>query len=90
MTNVRMKAIDTLHVSSVKADNLQPGEEFDTPQYVADDLEKRGLATRVQSAEKVEEEAPAPEPEAKQEPAAPENRALAAPANKTKPAAKSK
>lgn len=69
MTNVRMKAIDTLHVSSVKADNLLPGEEFDAPQYVADDLEKRGLATKFA--------------ETKQEPAAPENKAEPAPLNKT-------
>lgn len=72
MTNVRMKAIDTLHVSSVKADNLLPGEEFDAPQYVADDLESRGLA------EKVTEE-----PEPKAEPTAPENKAERAPLNKT-------
>lgn len=44
MTNVTMKAIDTLHVSSVSPHNLQPGEEFEVSKHIADDLEKRGLA----------------------------------------------
>lgn len=76
MTNVRMKAVDTLHVSSVKADNLRPGEEFEAPQYVADDLEARGLATRVR--------------EAKAEPDALENKMEPAPANKAAKASSKK
>jgi hypothetical protein len=43
-----MKATDTLHVSSVKADNIAPNEEFEVSTAVADDLEARGLATRVE------------------------------------------
>lgn len=70
MTNVRMKAIDQLHVSSVKADTLLPNEEFEVSSSMADDLEARGLAKRV--AEK------------KAEKAAPANKdAGAAPVNKT-------
>jgi hypothetical protein len=73
MTNIRMKAGDTIHISSVKADNIAPGEEFVVSTAVADDLEARGLASRVGEAE-----------EAKAEPE-PANKAVkAAPANKTK------
>lgn len=68
MTNTRMKAADTLHISSVKADNIAPGEEFEVSGAVADDLEARGLAKRV--AVKAE-----PAPANKAEPAAPENKA---------------
>lgn len=63
MTNVKMKALDTLHISSVQADNLAPGEEFEVSSAIADDLEERGLAKRVGG--KVE---------AKAEKAAPENK----------------
>jgi hypothetical protein len=45
MTKVKMKAIDTLHVSSVGAHSLLPGEEFEVSKTEADELEKRGLAT---------------------------------------------
>lgn len=74
MTNVTMKAVDTLHISSVKADNIMAGEEFEVAGHLADDLEQRGLATRASVA---------PVPEAKQEPAAPENKMVAAPLNKS-------
>lgn len=47
MTNVTMKAKDTLHVSSVSPHNIQPGEEFEVSKHIADDLEKRGLASVV-------------------------------------------
>ena len=72
MTNVTMKATDTLHVSSVKADNILPGEEFEVSGHVADDLEARGLAKRV-GGKKAE--------------ASPDNKAAPAPDNKAdKPA----
>jgi hypothetical protein len=67
MTTVTMKANDTLHVSSVKADNILPGEEFEVSADVADDIEARGLAKRVGGK--------------KAEPA-PDNKMAAAPDNK--------
>ena len=76
MTNITMKAVDTLHISAVGPHTILADQEFEVPGHVADDLEARGLATRAAAAQ------------AKQEPAAPENKAAAAPANKT--AAKSK
>jgi len=74
MTNVTMKAVDTLHVSSVKASNLLPGEEFEVSTLVADELEQRGLATRVKAA---------PAPETKAAPA-PMNKMAAPATNKAK------
>jgi hypothetical protein len=50
MTNVTMKAVDTLHISAVGPHSIQPGEQFDVATHVADDLEARGLATRVKAA----------------------------------------
>lgn len=47
MTNVTMKATDTLHISSVSPHNLQPGDTFEVSKHIADDLEKRGLASVV-------------------------------------------
>lgn len=69
MTNVTMKAIDQLHISSVSEHSLQPGTEFDVSGHIADDLEKRGLAERVGEAKAK------PAPEAKALVAAPENKA---------------
>ena len=69
MTAVRMKAKDTIHISSVQAGNLHAGDVFEVPGYVAEDLEKRGLAE--------------PADEEKAEPAA-QNKAEKAPANKAK------
>lgn len=68
MTNVTMKAVDQLHVSSVKADSLQPGEQFEVSSTEAERLERAGLAKRVGGQ--------------KAEPAAPENKMGSAPANK--------
>ena len=42
----RMKALDTLHVSSVGPDNILAGEEFDVNDEAAKQLEARGLAKR--------------------------------------------
>lgn len=82
MTNIKMKATDTLHISSVGPDNIAPGGEFEVSTAVADDLEARGLASRVGAA-KSEKAAP----ENKMEPAA-ENKAAVSAA--TAPAAKAK
>jgi hypothetical protein len=72
MTNVTMKATDTLHISALGPDNLAPGEEFEVSGHVADDLESRGLAKRVGG---------------KKSEAAPDNKAAPAPDNKAdKPA----
>jgi len=67
MTNVCMKAIDTLHISSVSQHSIGANDEFEVPTHVADDLEKRGLATPVEAKQ-------APAPENKAEPQA-ENKA---------------
>jgi len=64
-----MKAKDTLHISSVQAGNLHAGEVFEVPGYVAEDLEKRGLAVPV-DVEKAEQPV--------------QNKAEKAPANKAK------
>lgn len=47
MTNVKMIATDTLHISSVSADHLIAGQPFEVSGQIADDLEARGLASRV-------------------------------------------
>ena len=46
MTNVTMKATDTLHVSAVTAASILPGEDFEVSGHVADGREARGRATR--------------------------------------------
>jgi hypothetical protein len=46
---MKLKANDTLHVSSVKADNLAPGEEFEVSDDFGRQLVERGLATEVKS-----------------------------------------
>lgn len=74
MTNVTMKAVDTLHISAVGPHAIQAGAEFEVPTHVADDLEKRGLATRGSA-----KAAPAPE-----------NKMDAAPTNKAMKADKAK
>lgn len=76
MTNVRMKALDQLHISSVQADTLAPGEEFEVSSSRADELEAAGLAERVGS--KKADPAPANKARA----AAPKNKAARARGNK--------
>lgn len=90
MTNVKMVANDTVHISSVSSDHLVAGQQFEVSGAIADDLEGRGLASRV-----VDNPAPAPieGPEAPapdvKEAEAPENKMEPAPENKAaKPAAK--
>ena len=46
---MKLKAKDTLHVSSVKADNLLPGEEFEVSDDMGRQLVERGVATEVKA-----------------------------------------
>lgn len=71
---MRLKANDTLHVSSVKADNILPNEEFDVADDTGAQLIEKGLATEVAGEEK----------------AAPEHKNKAAPAPKNKSASAKK
>lgn len=70
---MRLKANDTLHVSSVGPDNIAPGEEFEVSADTGRQLVEKGLAKEVR-AKKAEE--------AKSE-AAPLNKMDIAPANKS-------
>jgi hypothetical protein len=47
MTNVTMKAVDTIHISNAGPDNIEPGGTFEVGEGEAKILEDRGLATRV-------------------------------------------
>ena len=49
---MKLKAKDTLHVSSVKPDNIQPNEEFEINDADGKSLVERGLATEVKPAPK--------------------------------------
>lgn len=69
MTKIKMKSVDTMHVSSAGPENIEPGATFEVNETEAKQLEDRGLATRVGGA--------------KAESAAPANKAAAAPTNKT-------
>lgn len=69
MTRVKMKAVDTMHISSVGAENIEAGATFEVNETEAAQLEKRKLATRVGGA--------------KAEKAALENKMAVAPENKT-------
>ena len=79
---MKMKANDTLHISSVGPNTLQPGDDFDVSKHIADDLEKRGLASPI-GGDEPEQEAKTEDPavEVKAEDA-PQNKAEEAPANK--------
>lgn len=46
---MKLKANDTLHVSSVKADNIAPGETFEVADDTGEKLIERGLATEVKA-----------------------------------------
>lgn len=73
MTRVKMKAPNVpgtnLHITSAGAEPIGPGETFEVGEAEAKQLEDRGLATRIG--------------EAKAEKGAPQNKAEAAPANKS-------
>ncbi len=47
---MKLKAHDTLHVSSVRADNIKPGEEFEVSDDFGRQFVERGLATEVVAA----------------------------------------
>ncbi|MFP5078649.1 hypothetical protein ACLE20_15190 [Rhizobium sp. YIM 134829] len=47
MTNVKMVALDTVHITSVSKDNLTAGAQFEIDSATAKDLESRGIAKRV-------------------------------------------
>jgi hypothetical protein len=76
---MKLKAKDTLHISSVKADNLVKGEEFEVSDAEGKQLIERGLAVKVS----------APRAAAKKA-AAPSNKKAPIAANKLAPAAKNK
>lgn len=59
---MKLTANDTLHVSSVKADNLAPGEEFEVSDDVGRQLVELGRATEVKGKAK-SEDPPATKPE---------------------------
>lgn len=46
MTKISMKALDTMHMSNVHADNLSAGDVFLVNEDEAKSLEDRGLAER--------------------------------------------
>lgn len=77
---MRLKAVDTLHVSSVKPDNILPGEEFEVSDDIGRQIAERGLATEVRGIKPDKPEETKPE-ETKAEPA-PLNKMTAPPANK--------
>lgn len=79
---MKLRALDQVHISSVQADSLRPGQEFE----VSDDLGAKMLKSLPGRLEQVEVAPPAekadPAPENKAEPAAPANKA--APKGKAK------
>ena len=78
---MKLKANDTLHVSSVKAENILPGEEFEVSDDFGRQMVERGLATEVSGSKK-----PAPQTEEVQMPKAdapPLNKMDAPPSNKS-------
>lgn len=46
---MKLTAIDTLHISSVKAENLMAGEEFEIDDAAGESLLKRGLALKAKA-----------------------------------------
>jgi hypothetical protein len=46
---MKLKANDTLLISSVKSDNILPGEQFEISDERGRDLVERGLATEVKT-----------------------------------------
>lgn len=50
MPMTKLKASDTLHISSVKSDPIRPGETFELEANDARSLVRRGLATEVRAA----------------------------------------
>lgn len=69
---MRLRAKDQIHISSVQADSLQPGQEFEVADAAGAELLKRHPATFEEISEAVKAE---PAPENKAESAAPANKA---------------
>lgn len=70
---MKLKALDQVHISAVKASSLRPGEEFE----VSDDIGTQLLKARPTLFTVVEDGAMAePEPDNKAESAAPSNKAI--------------
>lgn len=85
---MKIRALDQVHISSVQADSLRPGQEFD----VADELGEKMLKSLPGHLARVDEPAPAPAevPARKEKQPHPNKAKPAAPANKAKPKAKAK
>jgi hypothetical protein len=49
---MKLKALDTLHISAVKSDNIAPGEAFEVSEEVGKSLIERGLAVAAKAAAK--------------------------------------
>lgn len=73
---MKLRALDQVHVSSVQADSLRPGQEF----HVSDQLGNQMLKSLPGRVEQVVEDEPATE-------TAPAEKAEEAPVNKAEPAA---
>jgi hypothetical protein len=71
---MRLRAYDTVHVSSVQAENIRPGQEFEISDSAGDDLLKAHPSLFAVVSRDAPEEKAAPAPENKAEPA-PENKA---------------
>jgi hypothetical protein len=85
---MKLRAIDQVHISSVKADSLRPGEEFEVSDAVGKDLMK-AHPDKFSAVEEGEQAEAAAATDAKSEPA-PSNKAEDAPANKAANRRKSK
>ena len=79
---MKLRALDQVHVSSVQADSLRPGQEFE----VSDALGAQMLKSLPGRLERVAEH----QPSEKSEQDHPNKAIAAAPANKAKPKGKSK
>lgn len=79
---MRLRAYDTVHVSSVKSENLRPGEEFEVPDADGEVLLKAhpGLFAIVEG-----KSAPAPANKAEPEPENKEAAPISAPTRRTVP-----
>jgi hypothetical protein len=51
---MKLKATDTIHVSSVQADNILAGEQFEVSDAEGKSLVDRGLAVEVKAAAKAQ------------------------------------
>lgn len=82
---MKLKAVDQIHVSSVRNTLIRPGEVFETSVPEGKQLIGKGLAVEV-----VEDDATAHSAEEKNATSAPDRKAASAPKNKAKPAPQNK